>query len=722
MYPDSTFSKLDFLAPEVKLNIEGNKRMRTKVGGLLTVCFLTSLVFAAVFIFRTYLRTDTPTSINEMFNRPEYPKIDLFEHRIMPVVIGYVGDTFSILAEDMKYYVSLVAARQTWYSAVDENGEAITKLNETYFEVVPCVSLGEDNLQLYDYFGKDTYLYEMISLYGMCIKPEEGLYVQGKGSDDLFESVSLRIKPCSLDSGCKPVEEIEQLNFYVTQPQTSLDQANLENPYQKTVNADSLYYISTRVAQLYNTRIKFNRVLDFRGLLPAWVERTSFYDIKDTFYNTASRDPSQFTCAADEVLDSSKCVSYLEMMFQSSGSVANINRRYKTLTETFGELGGIKEVLFIIFFWAYYHYNLKVRNQYLIDHVYGLSDDLDKKSNKEIRNHKNGKNNAKWSAFDLELSDLRTQGFLNYFRCCCCKKTKKREEIRQFEIRKSAIDGIKSSLNVINIIKEMNHLKVVCMYLFRSRHFKLSPLIQFNLSRRLNHEQTLIGKGKAGSDGRGKGTRVGPMFNISGCKLLDSTEASLKENEEAMEEIEAGWRNASSPPTDMIEHQLDRFFYRCMKETDEYIHDHIENVEGFRKHDPTLFSDTNSLIGHKKTQKVKFGNVFVDILNKEGQSEKYGKEIGSRMNTLSQGGEQGLTSAPSRGVHFGNYPQQGLKTIKRSSIAIMKRGKKVVKGGVVVKEKREIGDNFFSISEMGKSSANYNVNNAIKGINQENIK
>ena len=636
MYPDRIFTTFDILAPEVKLNIGGNRSIRTKTGACLTVAFLSTLVFASFFIFRTYLRTDTPSSLNETFHQPTYPKIDLVKHKILPVVIGYLGDTESILAEDMKSYLTLVAARQNWYSDIDENGEAITKLKELFFEVVPCSSLGEDNLELYDYFGKDTYLFEMITLYGMCIKPDEGLFVQGKGSDDLFDLISLRFKPCSLPTGCKPASDIEKLNFYITVPQTSFDQGNFEEPFSRSVNADVLYYLNPSMVQYYNTRIKFNIVKDFRGVLPSWKERSSFYDIKDTFYNAGSRDPSQVTCDEIDVYDSTKCVSYLEMMFQSSGSVSKINRRYKTLTETFGELGGIKEVLLLVFVLIYYRFNLNARDQYLIDHVYGFADS---QTSPQTGNNDKETNDNIPSSLDLKFSVLRKRGTLQRLGRCLRKKTD--EEKRKAAIRESAIESVRSNLNVINIIKELNNLKVVCQFLFRGRHYKLSPAVQFNLHRRLVHEAKMMKKvpyekitKEMNPDMNGINVREGNEINPEGdigqdFGLLDENKVKLMTFEEAMKEIEDNSSNSFvSPPADMIEHQLDRFFYRCMKETDEYIHKKMEEAERVKDAQPSAQDNQPHHSGSSSKIKPKPSSTDVNNLKKEGvMMEAFDDEI-----------------------------------------------------------------------------------------------
>ncbi len=553
---------LDLLAPEVKFNIEGKRSVRTRVGACLTILYFVTMVLAAVFIFKTYLRTDTPSSMSETFHLPNYPRVDLVEQRLLPIVFGYVGDEQSIFADDFARFVTLSVSKQTWYSAIDEFGEAVTKLKETFFDVIACKHLTPEELSMYEYFGKDSYLFQMISDYGMCIKPSPELFVQGKGSDELFESVALRIKPCSLDTGCAVTSVVEQLNFYITLPQTSFDQTNLEHPYAVTVNADALYYINPKAVQLYNARIKFNRVMDFIGVMPKWTERKSYFDIKEVFYNVASRLESQTTCPSSQVKDNSQCSSYLELTLQSSGSVMRINRRYKTLSETCGELGGIKEVLLLIFLLCYYRYSLQARDEYLIENVYGDLDQFQRLSQEKAVHINKSEQPTGRDARPIGMFDSKSNG-----------------QPSKDAFKKLAIENIRSNLNVLNIIKEMNNLKVICMFLFRSHHYKLSPVLQLNLSRRSQQERAEV---ESFISSRRKQPSRDQMLNAQANGgsslpqgLLEVNKSKLIEVNDCFDQLTQKVRSSGEAGTDSLEHQLDLFFYKCMKETDEYIHKKI---------------------------------------------------------------------------------------------------------------------------------------------------
>ena len=447
---------LDIFAPPVKLNIMGLKSMKTKVGSFITICYFVALSLAAYYIFRTFFRTDSPSSTVESFHQPDYPEIKLRDSAIVPVIYGYLGNTESILAKDFDKYVTVQVVQQVWTSYTSNNGQAVTELTENLIPTGPCSDVNKKDKSVYDYYNT-TYLHEMIDDYGICIHDHPSLAVSGKGSDEIFKILLIRLKPCILGPNCKPSNAISLLNFYLAVPQTSLDPGNLEKPFTRTVDADSLYYITPAISQKYNVRLKSNEVTDYRGFIPAWTTRAKFFDIKDTFFNVAARPTASTTCASADIKDIDKCPSYLEYIIQSSGHVMVVNRKYKTLSETFGELGGVNSVVFMVFLIGYLIYNIQIRKQVLLDQVYGgliRAAKANRRSRDKIK--KEGRN-----------------------RFCCGKKTKDDQYID--ELKNAAFKNIEESLDVINIVREMNNLRILTTYLLSDHHILLSPVLSVNM-------------------------------------------------------------------------------------------------------------------------------------------------------------------------------------------------------------------------------------------------
>ncbi len=565
---------LDILAPEVKFNIDGSTAIRTKTGACLTLCYFALLACLSIYIIRNFTRTDIPTSMIEVFHSADYPKIDLIEQRFVPMVVAFNGLTDFIPNDELPKYVSIVLSQQTWVTVTDSEGNADSRLENVYFDVVRCNLLTKEKRQVYDFFDPNSYLSKIMDKYGFCVAHDESnFYVNGKGSDDVFKLISLTFKPCSLSSGCKTKEEVGKVNFMITTPQTSLDLSNLDQPFLRSPNADTFYYIHPGMNQQYFSKIKLNKVQDYRGVVPTWKKRLQFFDIKETFYNIGYRDQTKIFCNPQNLLDYNECPPYMEFSFQSSVTTTRINRRYKTLTETFGEIGGIKEVLLMAFMILYSRYHSKRRAEFMIKKVFSFFQDIDNNEASQLAATKASK--------DFDLSDQRTS-------ICCKKKTKK--QLLMEQLKTHALKNIENNLNILNMIKEFNLLKILCYFFFKSHHFKLTPILQFNLFRRHQAEkQDLSSRENEGQtataaihhsqklfsaedfDGSSKGTTEG---------LLADNQAKIQSYENAYSRIAPKAHREAG--TDSLEHQLDLFFYKCMKETDEYIHK--KNAQALNKY------------------------------------------------------------------------------------------------------------------------------------------
>ena len=134
-----------------------------------------------------------------------------------------------------------------------------------------------------------------------------------------------------------------------------------------------------------------------------------------------------------------------------------VNRKYKTLSETFGELGGVNSVVFMIFMIGYLIYNIQIRKQVLLYHVYGgLISAAEANSRSKDKNGNDGRG-----------------------RFCCAKKTKDEQYIH--ELINAAFRNIEESLDVIIIVREMNNLRLLTTYLLSDHHILISPVLSVNM-------------------------------------------------------------------------------------------------------------------------------------------------------------------------------------------------------------------------------------------------
>lgn len=147
---------------------------------------------------------------------------------------------------------------------------------------MPCSQLSAAELQVFEYMGKDDYFYQTIPVYGVCTRPTSDYIVEGKGSDEVYRLVTLKVLPCSRPTGCKGIDEIAKSNFQIILPSSNFDVSNYENPHRFVLNVDDIFYINPTIKQMFNSKIKQVTIKDSGGIFPSWSERKVLYDIGST--------------------------------------------------------------------------------------------------------------------------------------------------------------------------------------------------------------------------------------------------------------------------------------------------------------------------------------------------------------------------------------------------------------------------------------------------------
>ena len=450
---------IDLFAPEIKLNIEGKRRLQTYTGAVFTVAYLVLLILATSYISKNYMRKEKPISLFEPSVAGEYPRVDLRKNGLVPIIFGYYDDTNVIEAKHLPRYVTVQAVKQSWVTQ-EIDGRLEEHLFQEHIKTAPCSELTESQKKHYDYINPSNYLYETMGSIGYCVADDDNLFVAGKGTDKVFVQFVVKIKPCILGPECVSADKLSTFNMAVALPQTSLNFSSLENPYRQTLGADTFFYITPKITQLYNSRLQFNEVNDYVGLLPDWEKRADFFDIKDTIFNVGYRDAALITCTEATVSSPTDCPSYLEFKIQSSGYVNSFNRRYKTLSETFGEIGGVNGALLLGFTLIYMVYSWSTRDKLVLKRVYGKL-----LNNKSLSDIIEGQTTQKVSS----------KGF-------CQKKSKEEQQTEE-----AAQQVITDCLDIVSLVRELSYVKILSNCLLEDHH--RSPDVARN---RIRHRKKFV--------------------------------------------------------------------------------------------------------------------------------------------------------------------------------------------------------------------------------------
>ena len=480
---------IDIFGKQIEFKIQGRDSFRSLPGALISVIYGMSMIVVTALTFQNYFRTDRPGLVGESYQRQLYPKIDLLKSKMLPFFIGYSTEIDLISPEQMDRYFTFTVEKIIWKSS-SVGGVARLEKEISYHSAVPCGQLSlQEREALYGHIERDTPLAKRVWSHGICIPANDEMHVAGKGSDPEQLIVSFKAKPCSLAAGCATLAELQSVNFQWVLPATSIDASHFHRPKKTTANADLLYYINPKLRQIYSARLKESIILDSTGLFDIdWKVNTRFFDVADITVTQAYRSLDSLSCLERDVRqDSADCFSYFEFNFMSSGIVSNYKRFYKTFGEVLGEIGGINGLVVAFFVvivtpfveWKY--------NRYILNQVYCFlrgpqADSIFSKRPSAVQEKFGVHENAAEGPVRSRGSRLHSQatgetgGGGSGGRCC---RKKDPSAFSQVDFEAEAIELTNSNFDIINILRDLNTVKVLARLFLKDRHLKLAQLVQF---------------------------------------------------------------------------------------------------------------------------------------------------------------------------------------------------------------------------------------------------
>ena len=177
------FKKIDILAPEIKLRVDGDSSVKTYLGATLSTAYV-SLVLYVVFVqVRGYLDVSSPlVNISTGFT-DKFGPIDLGKAKQFPMLFFYVGSD-NIRYEDIPQYFSFRFYILT--TTLNDNGDESYK--PVIVKPVSCEALNNQSLLHPDYLNglgglKSALSHAIYSLAGVThyiLKGRGGAALRGK--------------------------------------------------------------------------------------------------------------------------------------------------------------------------------------------------------------------------------------------------------------------------------------------------------------------------------------------------------------------------------------------------------------------------------------------------------------------------------------------------------------------------------------------------------------
>jgi hypothetical protein len=459
------FAKLDYLAPNVSLNVGGASGFKTVLGAIFTILATLTFGMISFIILQTYLRTDNPGVSEELSSAELYPKIDFLHYRLLPIIYPYLDDITPIKSVEVSKYATFVASKTRYNTTTDDNGSQEAKVERFIMYFKPCGELLEaGKKRMYTPGPEAGYVNELTKDYGMCVDYHETeTYIQGRITDDIYEEISVEVYPCSMNdqSQCASESDISRMSFIYAMGSVNTDLANKQNPFRPKMDADDYYYINTISGIQYQSKMMQTTIWDHEGYFFGSTLRDSFFSVEKTVTSMATRPVGQLYCTKNQIKDKS-CSWYYFFLYISGGKEARITRSYKEFISTMGDIGGVKEFLSFVVFILYKYYNDYHRKRVMVAQVYNLEKVsrgfLCPKSSNQIENN---------LGMQSKIQDVDQQINL--------------QEKAPGEVIDGAFELIEAKLDAVTIIRQLNELTVLSKHFLKTHHFPLVPAVALEL-------------------------------------------------------------------------------------------------------------------------------------------------------------------------------------------------------------------------------------------------
>ena len=364
-----SWENLDLFIPDLRLNLGGKPGVGTKVGLALTLVFFGSLFATSFLIIADFFNTKKPILSQNVIPTDFPPFISLKEDRLYPIMVFRFQATTIVSKSELARFmtVNLVKADVKTDPA---SGKATTSFQTLKF--APCSELSaQGKLKTLEVSTPGTK--EFLLSEGFCVDVEEKDFTLGQKTpgETFAQQVMWRLLPCSLSSGCATKEEVNQVSFSFFMPKPIVDLTSKDNPVQFMVYPEELFYLSTGISGQQTLNLEKTAIVDEAGMLQGSNFASSFTSIQNTRYNAAARDPTQTTCTLQQI-SGGLCRHYWQQTLLTGNSKRIIKRQYKGMVETVSELGGMLDLLFLVFYFPYTIYNNMVLKEKIVELVFGV--------------------------------------------------------------------------------------------------------------------------------------------------------------------------------------------------------------------------------------------------------------------------------------------------------------------------------------------------------------
>ena len=437
---------IDILAPDMTLNVNGKSSVKTIPGAFLSLVYLGVFIYVVVLQSITYFDTTSPTTLSSIAKEGPYSVVDVLADKHIPIIFMLDENDTTVGYDELLKYITPSLLIESYTDS--GNFDMPVKYTQTNIPAVKCGDLKAAGKLDENYFINLGEYSKSIFEKGVCFDTT-GLNttILGSFSDIPSSTLTLAIFPCTLPdtSMCKDHSTIVKSFLQIIKLEATVNMAVKDKPVKYTANSDLLLRINPSIENLIRSNLISNEIIDQAGFLFPDVSVVNFTQVSDPFPNSGWRDTSKIFCTLAEISDFS-CRPYLVNLVLSSNTKVKYSRNYKGLLETLGEIGGLKDLIFIMCFLFYSSYHEKASRAVLVRDTFKI------KAPASCVNKK------------AKVSQTRNKWQMSGD----CVKTSKAAE-------QKAWDDVESTLDVVRLVKEMATLRFIVEAFFSTSQRELIP-------------------------------------------------------------------------------------------------------------------------------------------------------------------------------------------------------------------------------------------------------
>ena len=463
------FKLLDFMSKEIRLNIDGHHYLRTWLGFGLSLIYLGAMVTTLVIVFNNYFKNDNPTTYSETYVGTDAPTMDLKQDSFLPFIYAFDSSATPIPADSLKNYFTFSFYVFVQNTTLNPDGSVNQTFDFIDFEVLPCSNLTQEQWKGYSYMKPNDLAYARMMSNGICIGSNRSVDIVGEKTDNIFKRLYVEVYPCTQGASCVNLTELTSMYYLLVTPISNTKPKNKYQPVEFSADISAPHWILPNIMQSSENKLQVNQVMDYTDVkfLPQWVTRQTYIDIEDTIISQRSRSLNftnpKITC--DSIYDDD-CLVYFRSIYLSSPKLQIRYRKYVTLLDSFGTIGGINALLMGFLGIIYTFYEFKILQNNLADRLFKTA-----QFQKLV---------LKKSPSGLKYTPVEQGSVRSYLQRMNCFRKKTEQEIEQQKVRQLALGSINSNMGIESILRELQYVRALCHMMFTPEQLSIIPWLELS--------------------------------------------------------------------------------------------------------------------------------------------------------------------------------------------------------------------------------------------------